>query len=75
LALIVSALAPTVGAASMTATFVLLPVTMALAVVSVNVTELGIARLCMLAAGAATATCLVLVGALRSLRRERLLTV
>ncbi len=74
LALVVSALAPTIGAASITATFILLPVTMVLALVSVNVSDLGVGRLAMITAGGAIATGAVLGYALRHLRRERLLT-
>jgi ABC-type Na+ efflux pump permease subunit len=75
LALIVSALAPTVAAASITATFVLLPVTMVLAVLSVNVTDLGAGRLGAVALAAALTTAAVLGYAMHMLNRERLLTV
>jgi ABC-type Na+ efflux pump permease subunit len=75
LALIVSSLAPTVAASSITATFVLLPVTMVLAVVSVNVSDLGTGGLHAITALAAAATCVVLAYVMRALGRERLLTV
>jgi ABC-2 type transport system permease protein len=74
LALIVSALAPTVAAASIIATFVLLPVTMVLAVLSVNVTDLGAGRLAAVALAAAITTIAVLGYAMHMLTRERLLT-
>jgi ABC-type Na+ efflux pump permease subunit len=75
LALIVSSLAPTVAASSITATFVLLPITMVLALVSVEVGDLGAGGLLAVTSAAAAGTCAVLAYAVRTLCRERLLTV
>lgn len=75
LALCISALAPTVAAASITATFVLLPITLALAVLSVNVTDVGSPLIGGVGVCAIAATALVLALASRLLPRERLLTV
>ena len=75
LALVVSALAPTVAAASITATFVLLPITLGLAVLSVNVSDVGPGVVAALGAVAVVLTALVLGSAARLLQRERLLTV
>lgn len=75
LALIVSALAPTVAAASITATFVLLPVTLGLAVLSVQVTDLGAGPIAGFALLGCLLTLLVLLGTARILQRARLLAV
>lgn len=75
LALVVSALAPTVAAASITATFVLLPVTLGLAVLSVQVTDLGAGPIAGFALLGCLLTMLVLSITAHTLRRARLLAV
>lgn len=74
-ALLISALAPTVAGASIAATFVLLPVSFAVAALSVKVTDLGPGPLAALALLAAGGSALVLIAAGRFLGRGRLLMV
>lgn len=74
LALIVSALAPTVAAASITATFVLLPITLGLAVLSVQVTDLGAGPIAGFALLGCLLTLVVLFITARTLGRARLLS-
>jgi ABC-type Na+ efflux pump permease subunit len=74
-ALIISALAPTVAGASITATFVLLPVSFAVAALSVKVGDIGPGGIMGIALGAAMAAILVLATASRRLQRAHLLAV
>jgi ABC-type Na+ efflux pump permease subunit len=75
LALIVSALAPTVAAASITATFVLLPFTLALAAISIRVSDLGAAPIAVAAVATGLLAALVVLATSRLLHRTHLLTV
>jgi hypothetical protein len=74
-ALIISALAPSVAGASITATFVLLPVSFAVAVLSVKVGDIGPGGIMGIALGAAVAAILVLATASRRLQRAHLLAI
>ena len=73
MALIISALAPNVAGASITATFVLLPVSFAVATLSVKVSDIGPAPIAAMAAGAALCSVAILAGASRLLSRAQLL--
>lgn len=75
IALLISAFAPTVAAASISATFVLLPLSFAVAVLSVKVTDLGPGPLAVLALAALGATGILLAGAARLIGRGQLLAV
>jgi ABC-type Na+ efflux pump permease subunit len=75
IALIISALAPNVAGASITATFVLLPVSFAVATLSVKVSDLGAGPIVGMALGASALSILVVSSASRMLQRDRLLTV
>jgi len=75
LALIISALAPNVAGASITATFVLLPVSFAVATLSVKVSDIGAAAVAGIALAVALCTVVIFAGASRFLRRAHLLAV
>jgi len=75
IALLISAFAPTVAAASISATFMLLPLSFAVAVLSVKVTDLGPGPLALLALAALGATGILLAGAARLIGRGQLLAV
>lgn len=74
-ALLISAHAPTVAGASITATFVLLPVSFAIATLSVKVSDFGPGPIAVLALAAGGLTALVFASATRYLQHGRLLIV
>ncbi len=73
--LLISAYAPTVTAASITATFVLLPLGVAVASLSVKVTALGAGSLAFIGLLAIASAAALLARAGRSMQRGKLLTV
>ena len=75
LALIISALAPNVAGASITATFVLLPVSFAVATLSVKVSDIGPGAVATIALAVAICTTAIFAGASRLLQRAHLLAV
>lgn len=72
-ALIISALAPNVAGASITATFVLLPVSFAVATLSVKVGDIGAGAIAGIALAVAAGAVAIFAAASRLLRRARLL--